>query len=245
MADTSPSAKLEIGRVIRQTFGVLGRNFGPLFLMALLLVGVPALIQNLGNPGVLGPILPKGVPLLILVGLLLFLAGYYVLVGALTSATVADLNGRKLDLGECLRVGVRRFWPLLGLTIVTGLAVAVGLFLLIVPGLWLMTVWAVVGPVKVVEDVPFGQTFGRSLALTEGNRGRVTGLLLLYGVFLVLLSALSTALDIAGGVFAAVVTALVQTLNALVAASLTAVLYFELRRVREGVGPESLASVFD
>ncbi len=254
MTDTgTASAKIQIGQVMRQTFGVLGRNFPTFLILSLLLVGIPALIQALGQPRVNLGTVPAVAPanqLLNGVGSILFLIGYYILVGALTSGAVADLNGRKVGLSEALRVGLRRFWPLVGLVIVMSLGMVLGFLVLIVPGLWLLTAWSVVVPVKVVENVPFGQTFSRSLALTKGNRWRIFGLMLLYGLVILVVEGLFVV--VAGGLRALLssgvlvfVLPLANVLSCMVTATGTAALYFELRRVREGVGPEALASVFD
>jgi hypothetical protein len=40
-------------------------------------------------------------------------------------------------------------------------------------------------------------------------------------------------------------SALAQMINAILSAAGTASIYYELRQIKEGIGPEALASVFD
>jgi ribosomal protein L40E len=75
-----------------------------------------------------------------------------------------------------------RVMPLLGALVVAGilagLGVGVGLFLLIVPGLFLLTIWSMVAPVIVLERSAVLAAFGRSRALVRGSGFRVFGLIL-------------------------------------------------------------------
>jgi len=54
-------------------------------------------------------------------------------------------------------------------SIVAGIAIGIGLTLLLVPGLWLMTIWAVIIPVIIIEHAGAFQSFGRSQELVRGR----------------------------------------------------------------------------
>jgi len=88
--------------------------------------------------------------------------------------------------------------PLVAAGLLAGLGIAVGLVLLIVPGLILLTIWSVVAPVIVIEKRPVLESFGRSRALVRGYGWTVffiviiTGLL--SGIASVLLQAAFSAL---------------------------------------------------
>jgi hypothetical protein len=124
------------------------------------------------------------------------------------------------------------------------------------------TAWLVAGPCQVVEKTGVFGAFSRSAALTKNNRWRILGLLLLYFiVYMVIQQVLMNLVGAgmsarmaaaqSGNPFAATtpaywaVMAVLTVVNTLITYVGLAVIYYELRRVKEGVGPEALASVFD
>ncbi len=106
---------MDIGQCVNQALEVYKRNLGQLVLAAIV------------------------TEVLILVSLTI-LAGP--LIGGWSVLTVAALRreDRRVDFGDLFR-GFDRFFSCMGLFYFTFLAVAVGLVFLIVPGMWLMTVW--------------------------------------------------------------------------------------------------------
>lgn len=267
MTDTAVSSRrFEMGRVISGTFEVIGRNFVPFTLLALLLGGLPNLLVGLfqqrfaGEQVTLQPNWIGGT----VIGGLIMLAAAFVLQAAIVHATVADLNGRRVVLGDSLKVGLRNCLPLIGLAILTGLAIGIGMLLLIVPGLILMVMWSVAVPAKVVEKIGVFDAFTRSRDLTRGRRWPIFGLIVLYAIAAWILSALIVAafapfvlakglpttetmdsFTSSIGVIQLVADPLIATITTLVSTAGLATLYYELRGSREGVGPEALASVFD
>jgi hypothetical protein len=123
------------------------------------------------------------------------------------------------------------FWPLVAVSLLFGLAVGIGFVLLIIPGLFLMTIWCVVAPVTVLERPGVWEAFGRSRDLVRGNGWNVFGVIVL--VFLAVV-VVSVAAGIAAAGLGSVGRALVQwAVNAALApvtALSASVLYFELRR---------------
>jgi len=80
--------------------------------------------------------------------------------------------------------------PLLVAGLLAGLGIAIGFVLLVVPGLFLLTIWAVIGPVIVVERTGALDSFGRSRALVRGHGWTVLAIVLVMG----LLSAIASGL---------------------------------------------------
>ena len=74
--------------------------------------------------------------------------------------------------------------------LLAGLGIAFGLILLIVPGLFLLTIWAVIAPVIVVEKRRALDSFGRSRELVRGHGWTVFAIVLVTG----LLSAVAGSL---------------------------------------------------
>jgi hypothetical protein len=167
---------------------------------------------------------------------------------------VSYLNGRAASLGACLTTGLRYCLPLIGLMLLMWLAVGFGFLLLIVPGAMMAVAWAVAIPALVVERTGVFGAFSRSADLTRGRRWAVFGLLLLY--FILSEVVRQVLVNLYGAVFAAAnqqaallhqlpVNGVVQVSFSVIASAGMAAIYYELRAIREGVGPEALAAVFD
>jgi hypothetical protein len=252
MSDVGASAKLDLGRVIQQLFAVLGRNFVTFLVLAAIFVGVPALIAGYLQMTTIragqlfsGPVLAGG---------LLAALGALILQGIVIYGTVTDLNGRRATVTDCLSVGLRSFLPILGIGIMWYFAIVFGLVLLVVPGLMLLVAWAVCIPVYVIERTSLTGVFGRSAELTRGNRWRIFGLFVLYVVALIIVEAVLGVFGNAGRIAAGggvpvlqamVIMPLINIANALIGTTGGAALYVELRRIKDGVGAESLAAIFD
>jgi hypothetical protein len=82
----------------------------------------------------------------------------------------------RVSLGEALAFAVRRFFPLLGASILAGLLIVLGTFMCFVPGI-IFTIWYIfVAQVVVVEKVGGMEALNRSKALGENFRWRVFGI---------------------------------------------------------------------
>jgi hypothetical protein len=68
---------------------------------------------------------------------------------------------------------------LIGAGILAGLGIALGLVLLIVPGLILLTWWCLIVPVIVLERKHVGESFSRSRELVRGHGWTVFGIVIL------------------------------------------------------------------
>ncbi|HMH90693.1 MAG TPA: hypothetical protein VK586_06360, partial [Streptosporangiaceae bacterium] len=115
-----------------------------------------------------------------LVGLIItVLAGY--LVQAALVKSVQDIRDGRADLsiGETVSAGTAVLLPVTGAAILAGIAIAIGLILIIVPGLFLITIWAVIIPVIVIERTGALNSFSRSRQLVRGHGWHVFGTLVL------------------------------------------------------------------
>jgi hypothetical protein len=123
---------------------------------------------------------------------------------------------------------------LLAVSLLGAVGIGIGLVALIVPGLFLLTWWAVIGPVVVLERTPVLETFRRSRALVLGHGWPVlrTLLLLVFLLFpVILVAALATSAlgDAAGSFVQVLLGALVSTVTVVS----TAILYFRLRELED------------
>jgi Membrane domain of glycerophosphoryl diester phosphodiesterase len=129
------------------------------------------------------------------VSLLLGLVGGLLVQGALV-AVVRDLHeGRKPpSLGQLYDRTSGRLGTLVGASLLYGVGVAAGLFLLIVPGLIAAARWALIVPLVVIEGRGARDAFRRSNELVRGQTGRVLGLVVLSAVISGIASVAITSL---------------------------------------------------
>jgi hypothetical protein len=109
------------------------------------------------------------------------------LVQAALVKAVQDVRDGRADLSirDTVSAATPYIWPVAAASILAGIAIAIGLILVIVPGLYLITIWAVIVPVIVIEGSAALASFGRSRELVRGHGWHVFGTLVL--VFLILL----------------------------------------------------------
>ena len=268
--DVIDNPPFDIGRVISQTFAVLGRNIVSFGILALVLVGLPALVVGFLQFGVAKAAL-QGVqtgsynfsPGAIMAGSLTGIATLIttsILQGALIHATVQDLNNQPQAIGESLATGLRNFLGLIVLAILMFIAIACGLVLLVVPGVMLACAWIVAAPSLVADRTGIFGAFSRSAELTRGNRWQIFGLIVIVVVVEWILGMIFNAISgvsmigYSGDPLAAaqrmlsplvlILSVIRSTIGAVIGATATAVMYVELRRAREGEPTGWLADIF-
>jgi hypothetical protein len=142
-----------------------------LLAIAFVIYVVAAIVAALlGLAGVIGSLLAVIVQLF---------AGF--LLQAALVKSVQDIRDGRADLsvGETVSAATPYIWAVAGASILAGIAIAIGLVLLIVPGLWLITIWAVIIPAIVIERAGVLDSFGRSRQLVRGHGWHVFGTLVL------------------------------------------------------------------
>jgi hypothetical protein len=189
---------VSIGTVLDEAWTLFTRFFLRFFLIALVVFASINLVYALlveaissDNDG--------GAVLLALLGLATAVIGATWLQGAFVYA-VQDARDGTFDasLGQIFSRVAPSILPLLGAGLLAGLGIALGFLLLIIPGLFLITIWAVVAPVIVVEKPGVFAAFGRSRELVRGHGWTVFGIViitaLLSGIASALLQAAFSAL---------------------------------------------------
>jgi hypothetical protein len=167
----------------------------------------------------------------------------------MTVGLVGDLQDGRRDhsIADLIRSAMPVVGALLGAGLLAGLGVVGGFLLFVVPGLYLLTIWAVVGPVIVIERRPIFKSFGRSRHLVRGNGWRVFWTVLAGFLITLVAAALFTVLAVAlaDGILVEIVfLALASTFTAPIPALVAAVLYFRLREL-EDEAAEPTASVLE
>jgi hypothetical protein len=115
-----------------------------------------------------------------LLGVLVTLIAGYVLQATLIKAVQDVRDGRAdLSIGETISAVTPSLSAVIGASILASLGIGIGLLLIIVPGLFLMTIWAVIVPVIVIERSGALASFERSRQLVRGRGWHVFGTLVL------------------------------------------------------------------
>src|ERR1700733_5645091 len=110
----------------------------------------------------------------------------FLLQATLVKAVQDVRDGRAdLSIGETASSAIPYIWSVAAASILAGIAITIGLVLIIVPGLWLITIWAVIIPVIVIERSGALNSFGRSRQLVRGHGWHVFGTLVLVFVILI------------------------------------------------------------
>jgi len=153
-------------------------------------------------------------------------------------------------------INLRRLPQLAAVGFLNALGQCIAAICLLVPYLFVVTRWSVVGAVAAGEEVGINAAFGRSSELTEGARLRIFGVILASGVgqTLLLMLGIVALIPIVGQakatqdfsseplVFA--VQLLCDMLNFGFAASLQCALYAALREGRHGPFTGNLSEIF-
>jgi hypothetical protein len=150
-------------------------------------------------------------------GSLVGIVAAFLLQATLVKAVQDVRDGRAdLSLGETVRAATPYFWAVAGASILAGIAITIGLILLIVPGLYLITIWAVIVPVIVLEQSGVMASFGRSHQLVRGRGWHVFGTLVLAWLILLAVNL------ILGLIFAVLPDALGRGLSSVISGTIVA-----------------------
>jgi hypothetical protein len=114
-----------------------------------------------------------------LVSLVITLLTQTFLSGFLTVVAGRAVLGRPVTFRDAVSELKSRFFPLLGMTVVFALAVAVATLLCVIPAVPVYVYLSLAGPALILERGRVGQAFSRSRLLVSGSFWRVFGILLL------------------------------------------------------------------
>jgi hypothetical protein len=215
------NTQVSVGAVISRTLDIYGKRFGLLIAMAAVLF-IPAGIVRaiVDQAGLLGSVL----------GSVIQIVAITVYSGAVVRVVQAENSGAELgSLGEIFSSVKDRIWPLFWVGLVSGIAIGFGIILLLVPGLILMTIWAVFQPAIVVEHISFG-SLGRSRQLVKGKGWSVFGIIVVVFILQAVVAALTSVIGLAiGGVIGLFIAAVILSVFLLPIEGLVhSVLYFSL-----------------
>ena len=184
---------MRIGAVLGDAWNLYKRFLGRFFLTALVVFAVFDLLVGLADAAA-----GDGWVSAIVWGLVsaaIGIAGYFCVQAALVE-TVRDVRDGRADrsIGETYRAVQPRLPAAIGGGLLAAIGIGIGLVLLIVPGLFLLTIWSMLIPVIVIEGRSAGEAFGRSQDVVRGNGWSVFGLVLVTFLIVAIASLLIQAL---------------------------------------------------
>ncbi|HEX3479530.1 MAG TPA: hypothetical protein VHT91_31120 [Kofleriaceae bacterium] len=249
------NTKFGVGNVLAIGFRIWLRNLVPFLLITGLFYAVPwiwAASVVHGEPtleslplaaSALGIATMLAIPLNVLVS------------AALTYGVVMELHGRRASIGTCITTGIVRFFPALGVGLLTWLCIAGASILLVVPGLIVSCMLYVAMQASVLERPGLVGALRRSRELTRGHKWQIFGLVLLLGLIsvgtnLIARSVVSFKPQTVEEAFRNLSNLMyVGVFQQLVFGSLGAVMasvaYYLLRLEKEGTSAAELAAIFD
>ncbi|HWE73915.1 MAG TPA: hypothetical protein VG328_12195 [Stellaceae bacterium] len=241
-----------IGEVFRLTFSGLFGHF-PKFLLLGLIATLPTMVLTLVTGvtvsalGYVEPNVAGKSPLIKLAFYVIPLLCYPISQAAIYYGTLQGIRERPFRLGAGLLRALRRYFALLGTNLFYVVAFGVGLILLVIPGLMLAISLSLSFPICVVEGLGPKDSVNHSAALTKGHRWKIFGIFLVIVVTGAIAGSLTKIIFMAlGGTIAStlmgsVCDAVVYAFNCIA----TAVIYHDLRALKEGVEIDRIAAVFD
>jgi hypothetical protein len=181
---------VSIGAVLDETWTLFTRFFLRFFAIALVVFLTVNLLFGLVDAAISSDDVGAALVVAVL-ALVAVVIGMTWLQGAFVYA-VQDARDGSFDssMGEVFSRVSPSIAPLIGASLLAGLGIAVGLLLFVIPGLVLLTIWAVIAPVIVVEKRRAVESFGRSRELVRGHGWTVFGIVVITG----LLSGVGSAL---------------------------------------------------
>jgi hypothetical protein len=230
-ATGAPARRFSVGDVLNETFSIYGQNFLILIGSAVVVFLVVGLLSGL--------LQSSGGLVLGLLGAIVSLAGHALYTGFVVRLVEDVRDGRRdQGIGDLFSSAAPAIVSLIVFGILFGIGVAIGLVLLIVPGLILLTFWSVGAPAIVVETAGPLEAFGRSWRLVRGSAWSVFGVLLLVLLIVIAIGVVFSAIAISISDGATVVASVVSSaITAPFFALAVSVMYFELGGGRAAAAP--------
>ena len=245
-----PQDDLDIGEVVSTTLKLATSNFAHYFLLCILLLGIPTFVFNafvfsdrfyaFGIFSSLG-------------SALIYSIFSLVLQASITHSAVEELNLKKVTVKGSVSAAISYLLPLIFLSILMGLGVGIGFFLLIVPGVFLSIIWVACVPALISEHIGVFEAFGRSVMLTEGQRWRILALVLIVLVIGTIvnfvLGLLTSSIFYTASYSPSLMIILMEAIGGVITAMAgsigSAVLYTRLRQIKDGVDVSQISKVFE
>lgn len=241
------------GSLIRRSLQVFRTGFTS-FSVLILVFYAPIVLLKIAAPELasLDGLPQSGPALLLFFGALLLTP---IASAAVVFGVFQGLRGRPATISQCIGVAAKRWLSIIGLALLTGVAILLGFMFCILPGVVLTYGLFLAGPVLIVEHLGPAAAAQRSWDLTDGYKLNlfflglfVAVLQFAFGALLTWIFALTgnTTMLTAGSysllhLLNDVAVIIATAFNAVAAA----VAYHDIRAFREGLGEDELVAIFE
>ncbi|HET7444627.1 MAG TPA: hypothetical protein VFJ57_08215 [Solirubrobacterales bacterium] len=228
--------RLSVGDTLNEVFSIYGRHAGLLLPIAFWLFLLVAVVEGLAGSS------------LALFALFVVASGIAAtLYQGMVVGLVRDLEEgrREPSFSDLYGNAAPVLLPLIGAGLLAGVGIGIGTALLILPGLFLLTIWAVIAPVIVIEGSGVLDSFARSQELVRGNGWPVFWVVIIVFLISVIGSLLfgQIAAAVADGPLVRIVfSALAATITAPINAIAAGVLYYRLLALSKRSRPSGVSS---
>ncbi|MCG8425107.1 MAG: hypothetical protein MJE77_45080 [Proteobacteria bacterium] len=159
---------------------------------------------------------------------------------AVLYGVLQEMRGKHASAGACIEIGFKRLLPVLCVSVLTTLAVFLGVILFIIPGIILYTMFCVAVPVAVVEQPGIVESLTRSKELTDGHKGSIFAISMVLVLIAFSISLVTGFLRVALGSGGLIIDIIANVLIGALSAVVMVVIYHDLRAFKEGVGAHDL-----
>jgi len=255
--------RLSLDESLRRTLSVYRKGFLVFTKIALLVLGVSALLWVILLPILLSTLNVNGQDFTDPQYLVDHMKEFYTLIASKYASSivigavgegmmikaVADIYlGRDPDFLDCLKLGFKKSGPIILVALVTLVCVSFGILILVAPGLYMAVIWFVVDPAIVIENYGVFGSMKRSRDLVAGSWCYVFCTLMIinfYGFFLQFIWSLivvggndagHTLFSVIGSTLALIPSLVILPVFGIV----KPILYFNLRIEKEGLNEHVL-----
>ena len=240
-----------VGDIIDASFTVYRKRFGPMIAIGLLLVFIPFVVSVIGGCTIEGAATACD-SAIGWIGNIASQIGMAVATAGAVLVAAEAYAGTPSDWRQSAAAGLRRLIPIVVLTVVLIVLIGIGFVLILVPGIFLATSFAVATPALMIERVGPIDSLKRSWSLATGERWRLFGAglsmivisIIVFGIIAAIVYlALSGLIGLSDGDTSYYVQQITTLLSIPLSASVGAVLYVDLKVRKEDLDSAELSAL--
>jgi len=265
----------DFGRTFSRSITIIKVGGVQMLILSIILIGLPIAMVNSwpmfmagGLQDMIGSDDPSAIlsiftgtsMIVLLIGVVILLIASLWLQPALIRIAYGSLTNKSESIGQGMKHATKFVLPVFGFYILYFLAVMLGMILLIIPGLLIALGWMIASHIIVLEGQGVTDSLSRSWALTKGSKRWLLLLAIVFGVIGAVIGVLISIpiyfvadpnLAMIEGasatywIFNGIITAISQAIGTVMGVAWTTSAYVELRKIREGVDPESQVDIFN